>query len=156
MHLSPQEIRRRFRSAKLRLTPQRAAIYGALVENPTHPSADELLDIVRRNSPDISANTVYYTLAALRTAGLVQEVNYGHDRARFDGNVEPHHHVVCRSCQRIVDVMDGRLDRVNRSMMAGMLPYDFQVTGHRVEFYGYCGACRAGQSDGSDATRRPR
>lgn len=154
MRMSSQEIRRRFRAAKLRLTPQRAAIYGALVENPTHPSAEELLDMVRRTARGISANTVYYTLAALKDAGLVQEVNYGHDRARFDGNVEPHHHVVCRHCQRIVDVMDGRLDRLNRAMMAGMLPHDFEVTGHRVEVYGYCGACRKDREAGPVATRR--
>ena len=47
----------------------------------------------------MSRNTVYYTLGILRQAGLVQEVNVGHEVARFDGNVTVHHHLICMGCQ---------------------------------------------------------
>ncbi len=121
------------------MTPQRTEIYRALVETTSHPTAEQLLLQVRRRVPRMSANTVYYTLGALQRAGLVQEVNYGHDRARFDGNLEPHHHVVCRSCRSIYDVMDERLDGLH---LEPRLPQGFEMTGHRVEVYGYCVACR--------------
>ena len=142
--MNHDEIRRRFRRFGLRMTPQRAAIYAALVGTTSHPSAEELLASVRRGAPTISANTVYYTLGALRDAGLIQEVNYGHDRARFDGRLDPHHHVMCRGCRRIVDVIDPTLDEL---ALAQAVPRDFEITGHRVEVYGYCAECRPGRDE---------
>ncbi|MFO0775559.1 MAG: transcriptional repressor [Nitrospiraceae bacterium] len=136
------EIRSRFRQAKLRLTPQREAIYVALVGTDTHPSADELLAMVRKTTPSISANTVYYTLAALRRAGLVAEVNYGHERARFDGNIGPHHHAVCQGCRHIVDIEDRGLDRLAPALVRDVVPEDFEVVAHRVDIFGLCATCR--------------
>jgi len=91
----------------------------------------------------LSLNTVYYTLGVLRTAGLVQEVNIGHDRARFDANLSPHHHVICLGCQTILDVMDQKL---NRLASPSGLPKDFEITNYQVAFRGYCGPCRGSQS----------
>lgn len=149
IQLSREEIRRRFHRCGLRTTPQRVAIYEALVATTSHPSAEELLASVRRRAPTISANTVYYTLGALRDAGLIQEVNYGHDRARFDGKLVPHHHVMCRGCRRIDDVTDPMLDNL---ALGQAVPRDFQIIGHRVEVYGYCAECRSNQ----EGSRRPR
>lgn len=134
-----EELRRRFRERRLRLTPQRAAIYRALIETTSHPTAEALYASVRRTHPSMSQNTVYYTLSALRRAGLVHEVNYGHDGARFDGNVTPHHHLICTACHRIEDVMDERLDRLS---VAVPVTKGFEVRRHRVEFYGFCDPCR--------------
>jgi Fur family peroxide stress response transcriptional regulator len=139
MHVTAEEIRRRFRERGLKLTPQRAAIYRALVESRAHPTAEDLLREVQREHPMVSPNTVYYTLGALRRAGLVQEVNYWHDRARFDGNLAPHHHLICLGCRTITDLTDAALDRL--AAPAGSRA-GFVVTGHRVEFHGYCAGCR--------------
>lgn len=138
MRLTDYDIRSRFQQHRLRMTPQRTEIYRALVETSNHPTAEQLLLQVRRRVPRMSANTVYYTLGALQRAGLVQEVNYGHERARFDGNLEPHHHVICRSCRSIDDVRDEHLDSLH---LEHGLPQGFEMTGHRVEVYGYCAAC---------------
>ncbi|MGH7254704.1 MAG: Fur family transcriptional regulator [Nitrospirales bacterium] len=137
-NLSEVDIRRRFRAHGLKVTPQRAAIYRALAETASHPTAEDLYRQVRRRFPMMSANTVYYTLSALKAAGLVHEVNYWHDRARFDANLARHHHLICLGCRRIQDVTDGALDRlaVPARQRGGFIP-----VGHRVEFHGYCTAC---------------
>ena len=151
MKLADDDIRQRFRARGLKVTPQRAAIYRALAETASHPTADALYQQVRRRYPMMSPNTVYYTLGALRDAGLVHEVNYWHDGARFDANLEPHHHLVCLGCRAIVDLMDARLDR-----LAAPAPQRraFDIIGHRVEFHGYCAACRI--SKPGAARRRPK
>jgi Fur family transcriptional regulator, peroxide stress response regulator len=87
----------------------------------------------------MSLNTVYYTLGILRSSGLVQEVNIGHDRARFDANLSPHHHLICLGCQAIVDVMDPRLNHLPSPVG---IPKDFEITCHQVAFRGFCGTCR--------------
>ena len=144
MTLDPQDIQTRFRRHAVRVTRQRAAIYAALAGTTSHPTAEDLYRLVKRQQPMISRNTVYYTLGVLRKAGLVQEVNVGHDVARFDGNVSMHHHLICLGCSQIMDVMDEGLNRLDLSNGQAR---GFHVVGHRVEFHGYCASCRQTQHD---------
>ncbi|UCH91812.1 MAG: transcriptional repressor [Nitrospirota bacterium] len=139
MNLSLDAIQLKFRDYGLKSTPQRTAIYQALVHSTAHPTAEDLFAQVSPAYPMLSLNTVYYTLGTLRTAGLIQEVNVGHDRARFDANLSPHHHVICQGCQTILDVIDPRL---NRLTSPSGIPKDFQITSYQVAFRGYCGTCR--------------
>lgn len=139
MTLDPQDIQTRFRRHAVRVTRQRAAIYAALAGTTSHPTAEDLYRLVKRQQPMISRNTVYYTLGVLRKAGLVQEVNVGHDVARFDGNVSMHHHLICLGCSQIMDVMDEGLNRLDLSNGQAR---GFHVVGHRVEFHGYCADCQ--------------
>jgi Fur family peroxide stress response transcriptional regulator len=128
----------------VRITRQRAAIYAALSETTSHPTAEDLYRTVKRQYPMMSRNTVYYTLGVLRQAGLVQEVNVGHEVARFDGNVAVHHHLICLGCGQIVDVMDEGLNHLDISSGQAR---GFHVLGHRVEFHGYCASCQQSRCD---------
>lgn len=139
MRIYQVQIRDRFKSKGLKVTPQRAAIYKALAETTSHPTADELHKQVRRAYPMISPNTVYYSLGVFRKAGLVREVNYWHDRTRFDANVSPHHHLICLGCRTITDLNDKRLDQL---VVSSEIPATFQVVGHQVEIHGLCAGCR--------------
>lgn len=140
MKLTTEQVRARFKERGLKVTPQRTAIYQALVETTGHPTAEEVYRQVKRLYPMISTNTVYYSLAALRDAGLVQEVNAWRDRGRYDANVAQHHHLVCLGCRRIQDVMDEALNNV--MVAPDRVTSRFEIIGHRVEFYGYCSTCR--------------
>ncbi|TFG63128.1 MAG: transcriptional repressor, partial [Nitrospirales bacterium] len=73
MNLSLDDIQQKFRGCGLKSTPQRTAIYQALVHSTAHPTAEDLFAQVSPAYPMLSLNTVYYTLGVLRTAGLVQE-----------------------------------------------------------------------------------
>jgi len=132
-------IHERFRRQGVRVTPQRIAIYEALAATTSHPTADALYRTVKRRHPMMSRNTVYYTLTALREAGLVQEVNGGDGVARFDANLSPHHHLICLGCRQIADLVDERLDVLE---VTACQARGFRVVGHRVEFHGYCPACQ--------------
>ena len=153
MKLSLDDIRQKFRDFGLKATPQRASIYQALVNSTAHPTAEDLFAQVSPTYPMLSLNTVYYTLTVLGTAGLVQEVNIGHDRARYDANLSPHHHVICQGCQEIIDVMDTRLDCLTRPTG---LPKDFAITSYQVAFRGYCGTCRQSQASTTISPSGPR
>ena len=142
MKLSQETIRERFKERGLKNTPQRTAIYKALAETASHPTAEDLCKRVSRIYPMISPNTVYYTLAVLRDAGLVQEVNFWHDCARFDANVTPHHHLICLGCRSILDLIDHKLNHLGSP---SGIPSDFKVIGHQVEFRGYCSSCQRRQ-----------
>jgi Fur family peroxide stress response transcriptional regulator len=151
MRLDPQEIHARFRRHALRLTRQRAAIYTALAETTSHPTADDLYRTVKRQHPSISRNTVYYTLGVLQQASLVQEVNVGHEVARFDANVAVHHHLICLGCRRILDVMD---EALNQIAVSDGQAKGFHILGHRIEFHGYCAGCQAMKHDAPQRNRQ--
>ena len=144
MKLNHEELQARFRRHAVRLTRQRAAIYTALADTTSHPTADDLYQTEKRQQPMISRNTVYYTLGILQQAGLVQEVNVGHEVARFDGNVTVHHHLICLGCRRIVDVMD---EALNQLAVSNGQARGFRILSHRVEFHGYCASCQRATLD---------
>ncbi|NLE43148.1 MAG: transcriptional repressor [Chloroflexi bacterium] len=132
----------RIREEGRRLTPQRQAIVCALLENGTHPTADQVIQRVRRSMPDISPATVYNTLHELEELGLIQEVTVGVGERRYDANTEDHDHIVCLGCGRIVDaVYDGERPMLTPGDDAG-----FTIVGHRVVFAGYCPACSETES----------
>ncbi|MBA2251800.1 MAG: transcriptional repressor [Nitrospirales bacterium] len=70
---------------------------------------------------------------------MAHEVNYWHDRARFDANMDLHHHLICLGCRRIEDITDDALDQVTVSSRRQSA---FQVLRHRVEFHRYCQDCQ--------------
>lgn len=122
-----------------RLTPQRMVILEYLDGNKEHPSAEDIYRAVSKRFPTMSIATVYNTLERLRRKRGVLELTIDPDKKRFDPNTEPHHHLICVKCKRIVDVhVDYDL------VVPDQLKDDFEITGNHVEFYGVCSACKAG------------
>jgi len=133
--VTTDDIQTLFHEKNLKVTPQRCAIYAMLAHTTSHPTADDILANVKRTFPMISPNTVYYTLNAFEAAGLVVPLNDAH--TRYDANLAPHHHLICVSCRTIEDVYDDDLNQLQLSKTT-----DFNIHGHRVEFYGQCHTCQ--------------
>src|SRR5919112_1013778 len=117
-------VEARMREAELRLTPQRFAVLEYLTRAAGHPTADQIAAEINRRFPRASRATVYNALKALRDAGLVREVATEEALTRYESNVEPHHHFVCRSCGKVEDVAAEAFDAPARVELAG---------GHEVE-----------------------
>jgi Fur family peroxide stress response transcriptional regulator len=126
----------RCRAAGLKVTPQRLAIYEALAKRADHPSPEEVWNAVRPQMPTLSLATVYKTLDALAQAGLVAQVAHRGDTKRFDANVEPHHHLICRACSRIADFVDARLD-----ILPDVGALGFSADEVKAQIFGVCGDC---------------
>lgn len=94
----------RVRERGLKLTPQRIAILRELAGDPTHPTAQELFERLKPSLPTMSFATVYNTLDALASAGLCAALSLSPGAARFDPNMEAHHHAVCDRCGLIRDI----------------------------------------------------
>ena len=92
-------IQELFRAKRLKVTPQRCAIYNMMIHTKSHPTAEEIISQVKKTLPMISLNTIYYTLNVFETAGLIIPINNTH--TRYDTNLEPHHHLICVSCRKI-------------------------------------------------------
>ena len=139
MKSTPADVRQRFREKGLKLTPQRYAIYEMMIHTDSHPAVEEIYHAVQPMFPMLSLNTVYYTLTSLKKAGLIADVPVQEGAARFDANMDRHHHLVCLKCRKIEDLYDEALDQLKISAKS---TNGYLVESHRVEFRGYCSECR--------------
>jgi Fur family peroxide stress response transcriptional regulator len=128
----------RCRKGGLAVTPQRLAIIKALLTSAEHPRADTVYEAVRREHPYISLATVHRTLETLCEIGEARKVTMLHDSARYDGNLTPHHHVVCVKCRRVRDIEIPELEQVLRGRAA---IGDFKVLGSSLEIQALCSEC---------------
>ena len=98
------ELEGMLRRVALRVTRPRVAVLAAVHDHP-HADTDSLIDVVRRNSGEVSHQAVYDVLRALTDTGLVRRIQPAGSVARYEARVgDNHHHLVCRSCGAITDV----------------------------------------------------
>jgi Fur family ferric uptake transcriptional regulator len=123
----------------LRVTPQRLAVLGELAGEPNGATAQEIHDRLRAGGSRIGLATVYRTLAALSEQGAVDALAHRPGEAcyRLCG-AEHHHHLVCTSCNRVVELGDCDLAPWLDQLGAA---HGFRVTAHSVEVSGVCAAC---------------
>jgi Fe2+ or Zn2+ uptake regulation protein len=106
---------------------------------------------VRRRLPRISLGTVYRSLKLLVERGLIRELD-GRGFGRYDGNLARHDHFTCRVCGQISDLAASEDRALERRVAART---GFEISHHRMEFYGRCPSCRAKASSRARA-RKPR
>lgn len=88
----------------LGLTKQRQAVLRVIRAADQHLTANEVFEDARRILPGISFATVYNSLRYLKQEGLIGEVSFGNDAARYDRNLTRHDHAICRECGKLVDL----------------------------------------------------
>lgn len=162
MNVQPIELQKRMdrfqdvcRTRGVRLTPQRLEVFRAVASSLSHPDAEMVLRGVQKRFPNVSLDTVYRTLWLLNELGLVATLGPRRDSVRFDGESRPHHHYVCKRCQRVWDLMDARQASIDLPQGATQLGTVQEV---RLEVQGICTECeRAGNAKRSAArTSRTR
>lgn len=127
------------KNKKLKVTPQRLAIYNMLYNTDQHPTAEIIYKTLEEQYPTMSLATVYKTLDALESAGLVQELNVGQGGSRYDACVDMHFHLVCDRCNNVIDLKDAPLVEEIRREVAKRI--DFKVRSGQICFFGVCGDC---------------
>jgi Fur family peroxide stress response transcriptional regulator len=129
----------------VQVTPQRLAIFERLVDHKDHPSAEMIYSDLTRDFPSLTLVTVYNTLQKLESTGLCCKVNPLHSSARYDGNPTAHIHLICSSCEKVLD-----LHNVPFSVdVPHGVADEFEVRSHNVTVFGLCRRCQTGDAAGS-------
>jgi Fur family ferric uptake transcriptional regulator len=131
------------KKSNLRMTRQRKVILEELRKVITHPSADEVYEMVRKRLPRISLGTVYRNLEILSETGDIQKLEPASSLKRFDGNPEDHYHIRCIHCNRLADVHVDISLNFNPILKKAT---DFKILGHKLEFTGLCPKCAQASS----------
>ncbi len=135
----------------LQVTAQRLAVLVALAAAP-HQTADEIEDAVRAEIGSVSRQAVYDALGVLTDKGLVRRIQPARSPARYEDRVDDnHHHLVCRTCGRTVDV-DCAMGA--RPCLEVDDDHGFTVDEAEVIYWGSCPACRGAVDGTVDGTGR--
>lgn len=122
-----------------KVTPQRIAVYEILKNTKEHPSVDMLYSKLQPIYPTMSLATVYKSLEVFKELGLVQELNTGEDKFRYDANVSQHPHITCLSCGKVEDVDDGMLFDLESKVESKT---GYRLVNQQLYFFGYCPDCK--------------
>lgn len=128
-----------FREKKLKLTPQRLAVYKYLMSTNEHPSAEIIYKALQPEYPTMSLATVYKALKTLVEVKLVQEINVGEGNFRYDANSHEHAHIQCINCSKVTDLENISFTTLNRTAEECS---EYKVLSNRIFFYGLCKDCQ--------------
>ncbi|GBD39057.1 Transcriptional regulator PerR [bacterium HR37] len=131
---------KRSKELGIKITPQRVAIYRELANTDEHPSAEAIYKKIKNYYPNISLTTIYRTLETFEKLGLVSVVNILYNAARYDANLEPHHHMVCVECKKVEDFYDESLSKLDFSQKTLSR---YKVLGYTVQLNGICKDCQS-------------
>jgi Fur family peroxide stress response transcriptional regulator len=128
----------RCRQNGFKVTPQRVAVYKALISTDTHPTAEQVHKMVRQDISSISLDTVNRTLLTLAEIGAAFQVEGTGQPRRFDGGLEGHQHFSCIKCGKIVDFHYEPFDNIE---IPAHLHGQFQIMRKTVYLEGICQSC---------------
>lgn len=146
MFLMPADHVQTLRDNALQVTAQRLAVLRTVAGRP-HATANDVADGVRHEIGTISRQSVYDTLTLLSERGIIRRIQPAGSSARFEDRVgDNHHHLVCRECDRLVDV-DCAVGEV--PCLIPSESGDFVVDEAEVTYWGVCAECQLVTADSS-------
>lgn len=144
------QFEERCRERGLALTVQRRVIFETALDHVDHPTADQLYDRVKKLLPGVSRTTVYRVLETLVELGVLAKACSPGVATRFDPITDRHHHLVCLSCDKLIDLGDD--DFRHRVELPAAGKHSFQITDFSIHFHGICAACRRSRSASARTT----
>ncbi len=139
--MTKERMVNRIIGAGLKNTKYRVNIIEMLSKTDELVSAQEIYNRLLKKSIFINLSTVYRTLDILVDNKILNRVTIeGEKQSFYEYNRDIHHHfLICRGCNKIIPIYDCPLEDYEQKLKSES---GFVITGHRVEFYGYCDECR--------------
>lgn len=134
----------RLRPAGTKRSGKRDQIVNVFLRQEGHLSADDLVDIIKREDHRISRATVYRTLQWMVDAGIARKVDFGEGRFRFEHSYRHprHFHLICKSCNRSYEFLSSDIEALVEEVANAR---GFTARQSVVQIYGTCESCRTGK-----------
>lgn len=120
----------------LKTTTARIAVLNLLEEenNPT-----DVITIAKGLSDQADQATVYRTLEILTNKGIINRLEFGEGKYRYEIQKNHHHHLICTNCNKIEDVEGELIGEIEKGIKEKK---GFLVKSHSLEFFGLCKNCQ--------------
>lgn len=127
-------ILKRCEAIGLRITAPRRVIAHVIEQARDHPDVDELYARVMKKDPRISLATVYRTVKVFEEAGILEKVDFGDGRARYEDAEQAHHdHLIDLDSGEVIEFIDPEIEALQERIAARL---GYELHGHRLELYG--------------------
>lgn len=118
----------------LRMTGQRRIIARVLQDSADHPDVEELYARASAMDEGISIATVYRTVKLFEEAGILERLEFGDGRARYEDADRDHHdHLIDLSTGEVIEFCDPEIEALQEKIAAKL---GFKLKGHKLELYG--------------------
>ena len=118
----------------LRMTSQRKIIAQVLENAADHPDVEELYKRASKIDPTISIATVYRTVKLFDEAGILDKLEFGDGRARYeDAEREHHDHLIDINSGRVIEFVDSDIEKLQEKIAQKL---GYRLMGHKLELYG--------------------
>lgn len=130
----PNTITTRCEAIGLRMTGQRRIIATVLEESEDHPDVEELYNRASARDPGISLATVYRTVKLFEESGILDKLEFGDGRARYeDAEREHHDHLIDVTTGTVIEFFDPEIEALQEKIAAKL---GYRLQGHKLELYG--------------------
>jgi len=128
---------------------KREFILNVFLRHEGHLSAEDLVDLIRREDARISRATVYRTLQWMAEAGIARKVDFGEGRFRFEHTYRHprHFHLICKSCNRSSEFLSSDIEALIEEVASAR---NFSARQSVLQIYGTCEECRTGRPASAD------
>jgi len=120
----------------LKITPQRVTVFDAVINLSNHPTAENIIDYIKTNHPNIATGTVYKTLDTFVSCGIIKKVKTDSDIMRYDSAISRHHHLYCTESDRIEDFVDETLDKIIDDYLKSKKIPNFKIDDIKLQLVG--------------------
>ncbi|MFZ5961473.1 Fur family transcriptional regulator [Thalassococcus sp. BH17M4-6] len=118
----------------LRMTDQRRTIAQVLEDSTDHPDVEELYGRAADRDPRISIATVYRTVKLFEEAGILERLEFGDGRARYEDAERDHHdHLIDMNSGEVIEFVDPEIEALQEKIAEKL---GYRLKGHRLELYG--------------------
>ena len=130
----PDTLLDRLEAKGLRMTDQRRVIAEVLDESQDHPDVEELHARATARDERISLATVYRTVKLFEEAGLLDKLEFGDGRARYeDAEREHHDHLIDMKSGEVIEFVDPEIEALQEKIAERL---GYRLMGHKLELYG--------------------
>ena len=129
-----ESIMARCEAKGLRMTGQRRIIAQVLEDSDDHPDVEELYARASALDAGISIATVYRTVKLFEEAGILERLEFGDGRARYEDAERDHHdHLIDLNSGEVIEFVDPEIEALQERIAAKL---GYELRGHRMELYG--------------------
>jgi Fur family transcriptional regulator, ferric uptake regulator len=133
------------RPAGSKRSSKRELIVNVFLRQEGHLTAEDLVDLIRKEDHRISRATIYRTLQWMVDAGIARKVDFGEGRFRFEHSYRHprHYHLICKTCNRSFEFLSSDIEALVEEVAAAR---DFTPRQSVLQIHGTCEACRTGRT----------
>ncbi len=118
---------------------QREKILEVLTNNAVHPTAEQLLEFLKREDSNVGITTLYRNLNQLAEARVIKKIEGLESSAHFDHNTFEHYHFICNECKRVFDIPSDVAPNLVKNTQSAT---GFHITDYDIVFHGICSECK--------------